>query len=675
MPPGRHNPMSFREMVPAPTRDARHAVPWAAALPLALLACSDPGTAPRRDTTGTGSGPWWEVTDVAGAEVPTALRTMGDALYFVDGSSTPIRRVSVAGGTPVPVFTPRPIPGEIVSDGEHVFWIAGDTLSRSSPDFASTVALDVGARSSREVAGTMLLHDRHVYWITTVPTGRCSPACDFAVRRIDRAGGVASVVVEATQPIVDIAIAGDQLYWMEEGMDATDATRGSAIRRRALSGGAVTTVVNGRLNGRIVPPPGQGVASWHPRGGLEADGAHVYFADATFSGRYRVMRVPVDSGDVEVLADNEGLQAIDLLLDGAALYWADGTAVRRMATTGGTQATLATSTTGVTDLVRLGGSLFWLEAPGGAQPATLRSVATTGGAPVVVRANAGAASRLAVDAARLWWVEAAPIPGFGRIGSMTHAGADARTMMEAGSGGGFDLDGGPFDVDETHVYFADRFTVKRASIATGAVERVAVGSFFVQSLATDATHVYWVERSMAVVRRVPKAGGVVETIGTGNGMPGALRLDATHAWWMDASAGIRRVPKTGGTPTTVLATTDLLTDFVVAGGFVIAAEWDGGRILRIPVEGGTPVTLASPGGDQTRRLAANATHVYWAGQAEVGRVAIAGGTPEVVTTSPDGDPFVAAGIVTRGGTVYWTAARRGTIRRASPIATGGARGQ
>ena len=610
-----------------------------------------------------------DVSLVVEAPEPTRLLVRGSALYWREQSDEPIRRIPLAGGQASAVVEEVSIPENAIAAGGTTWWIGDGRLYRVGTGGGETEVVDEGLRDFN-VPDVLALDATHVYWVVAVPQNPCSPTCRMTVRRVPRAGGAAEdVVTTDARRIFDIEVLDGVLFWIEEdgGPASADGTVGSQLRSRAIAGGETTTHVDGRLNGRIAAPaPGFIPASWRPNGGLAVDASHAWFG-ITGAGKYEIVRVPRAGGAVETVFERvTGFQNVvrDLLVDDARVYWIDAQALRSGPKAGGSSTLLAAAAAEPADLDRVGDRLFWLETDCCAhgQAGSIRTVAASGGTPTTVRAGIDAPVAISADAERVTWVEGGSIgvtEGFGRVASVLHDGILPVIVAEAASGG-------PFDVDATHAYFANRFTIKRVPVAGGRAERLAIDDFHVRDLATDGTHVFWLRDATTVVRRMPVAGGAMTQLATSNAPPGAIRLDATHVYWSEASDSIRRVPKAGGTAATVWAEPGGLTDFVVAADWIYLAGWDDARVRRVPTIGGASQLLASPTIDQTRRLTTDGTMLYWLDQREVVRVPVTGGTPFVLAGDLASTPFQAGGIALDATSVFWSEVAGEAIMKATP---------
>ena len=646
---------------------------------LTLVACGGGGGGGGGDGgSGPGLGGGGPTISVLGfTNSPSLLKLRNGDMYWLDVSDVPLNRFSLGNEVYTPLFTELHNPESALSDGNNIFWVSGARLYKTPLNGAETELLDEGERDpASSVTAAIVMDSTHVYWANTVGTSGCSPACTFTIKQIPKSGGSATTIATTTQVIVDLAISGGFVFWEEEGLGPVnnDGSIGSKIKKVSVAGGTATVLVNGLLNGLIAPPsPGFDPASWHPRGGMATDGLDVYFADADFFQSYRVMKVPVAGGSVTVMdhvtAGNGSNFVRDMQLDDTHVYWVDADSLKSMPKAGGISVDLASGLPSPVSLAYIGGNLYWLETVCCAhkQKGAIKVISASGGAPLTVRADIESPVSISVDTSKLYWVEGGTIgetEGFGGIKSVAFGGGGEKSHVESALGG-------PFDVDDTYVYFANSFTIKRVPIAGGAVERIVISDFYVRDVATDGAFIYWVEDSMATVRKISPNGGPVTTLGSGSGPAGIIRLDATHVFWMDHEDTIRQVPKGGGGVVSVVGpVAGGITDFVVNGANVFFSEWDGARIRQTSVSGGATRTLVDFGPlhpDQTRRLETDGQAVYWIDQATIGKVPLTGGSMELfVQGATISDPFLAGGIAVDQTTVYWTESATGAIVMATP---------
>ena len=643
-----------------------------AALCFAVIACSNDGSGPPPPPS---PPPGPTISTVTSAPGARQLVVQNDVLYWLDSTRAPFKRLSLtAGASAVALFTQSAVPENEISDGSYVYWISNSRLYRSTLDGATTVRLDSANSPSPAV---MTMDTANIYWVGASPS-TCSPGCAFEIRRVPKVGGPARQVAKTANGVIDfvgLAVAGGYVFWEEGGVGpvSLDGSVGSKIIKASLANGAVTTVVDGLENGLIPPPsPGFIPASWHPRGGIVADTDVVYFADADFFQRYRVMSVTVDGGPISILLADTTHDMNDFVRemtsDATTLYWVDLNKVRSMAKTGGPVSDLnGPRTIPLWSITRAGSDLFFLEATCCAHldKGRIFTIPTTGGTAVVVHDNLDSPSSLTSDAARIFWLEGGAgigaIEGFASMRTSALNGANSATLVETAGGG-------PFAADATAIYFADKWTIKRVSIAGGVPQRVATGDFYIRDVATDGANVYWVEDGpFSVVRSVPVNGGTITTLGAGPGPAGRIHIDGTYVYWLAHEDEIDRVPKAGGQPIRLIGPiSGLATDFAIDATNVYISGWDSGIIGKAPLAGGAISTLASTGADQTRRIETDGGKVYWIDQRDVASMTSDGHTQIPIANGLFSDPFTHNGLAFDSHSVFWTEVLSGAIRKATP---------
>jgi len=636
---------------------------------IALGACRESPVG-MRGNGGNGAGP--TISVLATAPQPTQVVARNGVVYWREASNKPLNALALATGTHTPLFQSLPNPESALSDGNYVYWVSGGVLYRTTLDGTATTVFDQGQRDAVSgVTGQIVMDATHLYWANSIASATCSPACTFTIRQVPKSGGSAITLATTSQGIVSLAVIGGTIYWEEVGIGpaSADGKVGSQIKKAPIAGGPVTVLVDGLLNGLILPPgPGWIPASWHPTGGIAVDDSTVFFADASFYQSYRVMKVSTAGGSLTILvADTTGDAsdfARDMVLDAGNIYWVDANSIKTLPKAGGSYHNLVSGVPSPVRLVRVAGNLYWLQALccAHADTGSIHTIPTTGGTPVTLKAGLSSPGNMAGDASSLFWIEGGPIGGiehFGSLSRMALDGSGATTLVESAGGG-------PFDVDDTYVYFGDGFTLKRVPVGGGPVTRMAIGYSYITGVATDGAYVYWVEDAgYSIVRRIPVGGGPVTTLGSGPGPAGQIRIDATQVYWLGALRTISRVPKAGGAATVVVDSVTI-TDFVVDKVNLYYAEWDGGRIRKVPVAGGAITTLASLGSDQTRRLATDGVAVYSIDQINVMKVPMAGGSLQSIASGVASDPFLISGIAVDDKSVYWAEVAGGVIKMATP---------
>ena len=197
---------------------------------------------------------------------------------------------------------------------------------------------------------------------------------------------------------------------------------------------------------------------------------------------------------------------------------------------------------------------------------------------------------------------------------------------------------------------------------------LASGVISPSGIAVDNTYVYFGEGSAgtSTIRKVPKAGGTVTTIVAGLNSVYRLTLDANNIYWTDIAGGlIQSIPKTGGSPTT------LATDPSAPGGIAVDSQnvyWTEmvvpGNVVAAPIGGG-PVTYLGLAVN-TPGLATDGTFVYWTESAyAVGQVnSNYIGKGSIPSTLASG-LFAPYDLVMDSTSVYWVDSYPGDVKQIS----------
>lgn len=155
-------------------------------------------------------------------------------------------------------------------------------------------------------------------------------------------------------------------------------------------------------------------------------------------------------------------------------------------------------------------------------------------------------------------------------------------------------------------------------------------------LALDDTNVYFVDYNGGGVFRVPKTGGTATTLATGQKSV-RIAVDDTHVYWTNEQGSqISRVPKQGGATQVVTNQANTPFTFTLSDSTVYYAELRaGGSVGSVAKTGGAAPTPLATGENWPFEVALTGTHLYWtelANNAGVRRVALAGGPAETVIT-------------------------------------------
>jgi hypothetical protein len=264
---------------------------------------------------------------------------------------------------------------------------------------------------------------------------------------------------------------------------------------------------------------------------------------------------------------------------------------------------------------------------------------------------------LTADSNALYYVRATGQLGQNDFVRLPKDGGNA-SVLHTGSGFAVTVDG-------SDLYISGSL-LQRIPTAGGAV--VSLGASTPRCIALDATDVYWVagNSSSGTLKRLPKTGGpAVDVASLGSGSQFCVAVDETHVYWTKTFMGETafRISKQGGTPTTLTdltysgcvaltATSALTIDVFMLSSF---AKTDGSKTWALNHD-------PSSYGSTSAGLAVDATHVYFpARKAELWRVPLGGGTPEVLVT---GQGEIGA-VLVDATHVYWRDIAKGSIARAT----------
>jgi sugar lactone lactonase YvrE len=185
--------------------------------------------------------------------------------------------------------------------------------------------------------------------------------------------------------------------------------------------------------------------------------------------------------------------------------------------------------------------------------------------------------------------------------------------------------------------------------------KLAVNEPCPSAIAVDATNAYWTNLGVkgnetGGIRMVPLTGGTATTLSDTQIGPIGIALDTLNVYFLDFQWSVYKVGKHGG-PTTKLTSSPGLTPPYSGKTYVKADDtsvyWTyevgdtDGRIMRVASSGGAPVALAS-NQLHPRGLAVDKTHLYWVNMGtgaatypgSVMKVPLSGGTPEEVAKAP-----------------------------------------
>ncbi len=140
------------------------------------------------------------------------------------------------------------------------------------------------------------------------------------------------------------------------------------------------------------------------------------------------------------------------------------------------------------------------------------------------------------------------------------------------------------------------------------------------SLALDATRVFWSDTGTGTISSVAKTGGAVTTLAQNQVSPASVALDDTFVYWSarEADSGstgfILRAPKDASAAPQIVTTADSPRSLVVVGSTVYFTSVNPnngiGGISSVPKTGGVATTFASPFEDGYVELVTDGTTLY-----------------------------------------------------------------
>jgi len=172
-----------------------------------------------------------------------------------------------------------------------------------------------------------------------------------------------------------------------------------------------------------------------------------------------------------------------------------------------------------------------------------------------------------------------------------------------------------------------------------------------ERIVVDAKRAYWTS-SPATVKSVSLSGGPVTTISEDKG-PLALTLDATSVYW-GGYGGVAKAPLEGGSPTVLIAesgSTQSIWGVAVDAEFVYWTDSIAGTLQKVPLAGGPATVVCSLEGGASA-LAIQGKNLYWLDNANLWKVPVGGGAPELIAAGADND--VGYDLAVDETNAYWT---------------------
>lgn len=219
-----------------------------------------------------------------------------------------------------------------------------------------------------------------------------------------------------------------------------------------------------------------------------------------------------------------------IAVDDHFVYWTNlnGGTIKRATHTGGNVSDLATGQQGPCGLALSGADVYWTNS--GTSAAGWKDgqvqVLPSGGS-LATLATARYPCSVAVDAGFVYWADRGdPVQSdLGSVNRIATSGGSVQTLVAGVTADDIALDG-------AYVYWTNRSSIGRAPRTGGSAETLASGLSIANSLAIDATHLYFTTAGDGRLARILKVGGPVEILATSLAkFPGGVSVDATSICW------------------------------------------------------------------------------------------------------------------------------------------------
>lgn len=358
----------------------------------------------------------------------------------------------------------------------------------------------------------------------------------------------------------------------------------------------------------------------------------------------QINRTPLDGSSTEKLAITNPRSTgdpTDLIVDVEGVYWVSGDSyynrmIMSMPRSGGSATTLYTTTyLDIYGIAKDETSIYWVEYVGGTPPGepqyVIKKIPITGGTatilyPSVQRLMHGS---IAISGNDLIFAESG-LNSY-RVLKVPTSGGKATELASITTVPYMDIVT-RIVADDTHAYWLDGNSLRRAPLAGGSATILAAGLTYPQDLAVDAHRIYWTESTgpasneTGTLQSVTKTGGDRMLHYQGGDAPRRLLVNAAAIVWTE-------------------------------GGPIGGIEGFG-RLATLPLAGGPVKTLFQ---SAKGLLAVDENSVYVASSMRIKKIPRSGGQPEILASAD----FYIKGIATDGKNVFWTEDLLGTLGKAS----------
>jgi hypothetical protein len=480
-----------------------------------------------------------------------AVAVDGDYVYFTthrtDGE---VSRVPVGGGPVEQISQGEIYPYDIAVSTGLVFW-----SSLESP-FASVIRATTSGTDRRSIAQgdddlsgifSLSADADYAYYVTDMNV----------VRRVPTAGGATPVQIgdgAYNSTIVDMVLFNHNLYWTDDGVGTFQTTEaGSAVVASADTAGTSVSKLVTLLD--------------FPQYEIAVNGAGLFWSDGT-----AIHRTALEGGTYTTVATLPAVQGydspiVDMLVDDTNLFYADRHTLYRVSIDGGEPEIMATGYQEIVRLAQDAGNLYFSDALSSEVVRLAKcasaAVRDTGAGGASGSSGAGGAPGSSGAGG------ASQTGGVGGIGNATGGvgGIGGATGGVAGAAGSpstaTPLLSVPhlygLELNEGYLYFSTldpNGEIARVPLAGGDAEPLAPTEDMPHDIAVDANNVYFclADTNAGHLAYVPKAGGARVALADGivNAL-GRVYSDGKYAYYTTAYNSVYRVPVTGGDSALVAA--------------------------------------------------------------------------------------------------------------------------
>ncbi len=561
------------------------------------------------------------------ANSPAGMTRDANNVYWADGQLGAILRTPSAGGPVTTLVSGRYNPQEVAVDGVNVYWVENWGAVYSMP-LAGGPVTGLGGSASDSDGEYMTVAGGNVYWTTTQNCPADGGLCGSDILMVPVGGGQVVTISDGYSPSGLIADA-THIYWSDTGNGT------GAILSAPLGGGTVTTLQAGRSD-----PTALTLASsnlyWVEGSGdvvtAAVDGGSVTTLASTFSGGSAIAvdssnvywvggtslnAAPLGGGAVTTLATGLFTFSSGVTVAGGNVYWTASMAgsVYSVPVAGGTETTVASGVSG-------SGGLSLATDPNNLYAAyssgAIVEFPFDGGAPATLAVSRGSPVYFAVGPTTAAWSN----DYFDELDTVSLAGGTMATLSTNDVGA-------PVAVDSANAYFGQYQPAALVALPLDGGAAVSLAPAVLAALVVDSQYAYWTEGGTGVadgsIQRVPLTGGSALTIASGLVSPNSLAIDATNVYWVDADQGgsVESAPIGGGTARVLAAGLGGLYGLVVdsASAYTLV----GSEVIKVPLGGGAVTTIAN---NAYRGAVVSSTSVYFVGVSPLGAPSIVQVTPK-----------------------------------------------